>query len=140
MEVSHSSLKSFAILILIFFFTIFLPKWWFIHGLVVFKMYFPFRYEMGSPGVFEEIVNSSDEGGYFEEKYLADNNIVTRLCCWILIGLQDKLNLIHQYICEWYLDLKCLLRPEMNMNWIEQYVCCCRIFRGFKISLYISAV
>ena len=32
---------------------------------------------MGSPGVFEEIVNSSDEGGYFEEKYLADNNIVT---------------------------------------------------------------
>ena len=31
-----------------------------------FYMYFPFRYEMGSPGVFEEIVNSSDEGGYFE--------------------------------------------------------------------------
>ena len=29
---------------------------------------------MGSPGVFEEIVNSSDEGGYFEEnKQLADN-------------------------------------------------------------------
>ena len=27
------------------------------------EMYFPFRYEMGSPGVFEEIVNSSDEGG-----------------------------------------------------------------------------
>ena len=42
-------------------------------------MYFPFRYEMGSPGVFEEIVNSSDEGGYFDQrnKYLADNNIVT---------------------------------------------------------------
>ena len=36
-------------------------------------MSFPFRYEMGSPGVFEEIVNSSDEGGCFEEKYLADN-------------------------------------------------------------------
>ena len=30
---------------------------------------------MGSPGVFEEIVNSSDEGGYFDQrnKYLADN-------------------------------------------------------------------
>ena len=31
-------------------------------------MSFPFRYEMGSPGVFEEIVNSSDEGGCFEER------------------------------------------------------------------------
>ena len=44
-----------------------------------FEMSFPFRYEMGSPGVFEEIVNSSDEGGYFDQrnKYLPDNNIVT---------------------------------------------------------------
>ena len=37
-----------------------------------FEMSFPFRYEMGSPGVFEEIVNSSDEGGCFEEKEIYD--------------------------------------------------------------------
>ena len=43
-----------------------------------FEMSFPFRYEMGSPGVFEEIVNSSNEGGCFEgNKQLADNNIIT---------------------------------------------------------------
>ena len=30
-------------------------------------MSFPFRYEMGSPGVFEEIVNSSDEGGILKK-------------------------------------------------------------------------
>ena len=35
---------------------------------------------------------------------------------WNINWLQDKLNLIYQYICELYLDLKCQLRPEMNLN------------------------
>ena len=62
-------------------------------------MSFPFRYEMGSPGVFEEIVNSSDDGWYFERNiWLTTISLPDYAVEYIVIA--NKLNLIHQCICE----------------------------------------